>query len=119
MRGPSFLSREAVRNFGRRDSLDWRCVARIRRGWTGKLVLKGILSPADASIARDSGADGIIVSNHGGRQLDFAVSPIRVLTEIPERSGEEIDRDMALLGVSDIAEITPEHVIETSRLHRK
>ena len=47
--------------------------------WTGKLLLKGILSAKDAVIAADLGADGVIVSNHGGRQLDGAVAPIRVI----------------------------------------
>jgi L-lactate dehydrogenase (cytochrome) len=50
--------------------------------WTGTLVIKGVLDPDDARTARDAGADGIIVSNHGGRQLDGAVSPLRVLPTI-------------------------------------
>ena len=54
----------------------------IRRMWPGKLVVKGILDVRDARIAVDDGADGIIVSNHGGRQLDGTVSPLRVLPGI-------------------------------------
>ncbi len=50
--------------------------------WKGPLVIKGILDQADARIARDAGADGIIVSNHGGRQLDGAVAALRVLPGI-------------------------------------
>nr|MBP6707156.1 alpha-hydroxy-acid oxidizing protein [Achromobacter sp.] len=50
--------------------------------WQGQLVVKGILSAADAVLARDHGADGLIVSNHGGRQLDGAVAPLRVLPGI-------------------------------------
>ena len=50
--------------------------------WKGRVVVKGILCAEDARIAVDRGADGIIVSNHGGRQLDGAVSPLRVLPEI-------------------------------------
>jgi L-lactate dehydrogenase (cytochrome) len=50
--------------------------------WPGKLVLKGILDVRDARLAVDNGADGIIVSNHGGRQLDGTVSPLRVLPRI-------------------------------------
>jgi len=54
----------------------------IRRMWPGRLVLKGILDVRDARQAVDCGADGLIVSNHGGRQLDGTVSPLRVLPEI-------------------------------------
>jgi L-lactate dehydrogenase (cytochrome) len=60
----------------------------MRERWKGPLVVKGILSPADAAMARDCGADGIIMSNHGGRQLDHAVSPMQTLTQVLERSGD-------------------------------
>ena len=56
----------------------------IRRMWTGTLVVKGILDLRDARLAVEYGADGIIVSNHGGRQLDGTVSPMRVLPAIAE-----------------------------------
>ena len=56
------------------ERLDWDKVARIRDMWGGKLILKGILDPDDARIAADFGADAIVVSNHGGRQLDGALS---------------------------------------------
>lgn len=62
--------------------LDWAMVARIRAQWGGKLVLKGILDAEDARMARDAGADAIVVSNHGGRQLDGAYSAIRMLPSI-------------------------------------
>jgi L-lactate dehydrogenase (cytochrome) len=62
----------------------------MRRLWKGRLVVKGILDKDDARIARESGVDGIIVSNHGGRQLDGAVSPLRVLPEIAAQAGEMI-----------------------------
>lgn len=81
-RGAPILSRDAVRDFGARDHLGWEHLRRIRRLWAGRLVVKGILSVPDAQAARDCGADGIIVSNHGGRQLDGAVSPLRVLPQI-------------------------------------
>jgi L-lactate dehydrogenase (cytochrome) len=81
-RGPPVLSRNLMRNIGSRDQLAWKHVELIRRRWRGKLVVKGLLSPADARIARESGADGVMVSNHGGRQLDGAVSPLRTLAEI-------------------------------------
>jgi L-lactate dehydrogenase (cytochrome) len=54
----------------------------------GNLVVKGIMSPEDARIARESGAEGIIVSNHGARQLDGTVSPLRVLPEIAAARGD-------------------------------
>jgi len=47
----------------------------MRRIWKGRLVLKGVLDPQDARIARESGVDGVIVSNHGGRQLDGSLAP--------------------------------------------
>jgi L-lactate dehydrogenase (cytochrome) len=51
----------------------------MRELWKGPFVLKGLLSPADVALAREHGVDGVILSNHGGRQLDYAVSPIQVL----------------------------------------
>ncbi|WP_149140369.1 alpha-hydroxy acid oxidase [Gemmobacter caeruleus] len=62
--------------------LDWGKIARIRDKWGGKLVLKGVLDEDDARKAADFGADAIVVSNHGGRQLDGALSSIRVLPSI-------------------------------------
>ncbi|HYS90975.1 MAG TPA: alpha-hydroxy acid oxidase, partial [Bradyrhizobium sp.] len=162
-RGPPVLSKDQVRNIGRRDQLAWQHVELIRRRFNGKLVVKGLLSPEDARIARESGVDGVIVSNHGGRQLDCAISPMRVLPEIAAEArgmtvmldggvrrgtdvlkalalgaqfvfvgrpflfaaavageqgvrhalrilADEVDRDMALLGVRAIREITPELV---------
>jgi len=73
------VARSVVRDFSGRAHLDWLAIERIRAQWTGRLVLKGILHPADAARARDAGLDGVILSNHGGRQLDGAVSPLRVL----------------------------------------
>jgi L-lactate dehydrogenase (cytochrome) len=62
--------------------LDWKKVARIRDQWGGKLVMKGILDAEDAQMAVDNGADAIVVSNHGGRQLDGALSSIRILPSV-------------------------------------
>jgi L-lactate dehydrogenase (cytochrome) len=81
------ISRTAERQAGRRDKLAWRHLELIRRLWKGHLVLKGILAPDDARMARDNGVDGVIVSNHGGRQLDGAVAPLRVLPGIAEQAG--------------------------------
>jgi L-lactate dehydrogenase (cytochrome) len=163
MRGPPVLSKSLMRNIGKRDQLAWKHVELIRRRWKGKLVVKGLIAPADARIARDSGVDGVIVSNHGGRQLDCTVSALRTLPEIAaEANGmtvmldggirrgtdvlkalalgaqfvfvgrpflfaavaggeagvhraltllrDEVDRDMALLGIRSIGEISSELV---------
>jgi (S)-mandelate dehydrogenase len=67
--------------------LDWEKLARIRALWPGKLLLKGVLSADDAERAQAEGMDGIVVSNHGGRQLDGSVSPMNVLPEIVSRLG--------------------------------
>jgi L-lactate dehydrogenase (cytochrome) len=162
-RGVAILSRGVMRDFGERGHLDWTHVARIRDRWQGKLVIKGIMHPDDACLARHHGADAVVVSNHGGRQLDTTVSALRVLPEVvaacPEiavmmdggiRRGtdalkalalgarfvwvarpfnyaaaiagnagvkhaiallaSEIDRDMAMLGVRAIAELSPRHL---------
>ena len=76
------VARNLVREFSGRSHLDWDAMARIRSQWRGRLLLKGILHPADALKAKQQGMDGIIVSNHGGRQLDGAVSPLRMLPSI-------------------------------------
>ena len=89
-RGPPILSRNLVRAIGKRDQLAWEHVARIRSRWKGNLVLKGILSAEDALLAREHGVDGIIVSNHGGRQLDGAIAPIRVIAEIADCVGKHM-----------------------------
>jgi len=163
-RGAPLLSSTVLRDFVARDNLDWSHVELIRRRWKGKFILKGILSKTDALLARSHGVDGIMVSNHGGRQLDGAVSPLRVLPEIAEAIGgsmpvmldsgvrrgtdvlkalalgadfvfvgrpflyaaavgsdagvlhaakllqEEVQRDMALLGVSSVDQLGPEHL---------
>lgn len=76
------------------ERLDWDKVARIREMWGGKLIIKGIMDPDDARIAADFGADAIIVSNHGGRQLDGALSSIRMLPHIIEAVGDRIEVHM-------------------------
>ena len=74
--------------------LDWKKVARIRDQWGGKFILKGILDEDDARMAADFGADAIIVSNHGGRQLDGAVSAISMLPRIVRAVGDRIEVHM-------------------------
>src|SRR5690606_37895619 len=70
-----------------RDGLAWEHVELMRRLWPGKLVLKGVLSPQDVRMARESGVDGILVSNHGGRQLDGTVAPLRMLPAVVAEAG--------------------------------
>jgi L-lactate dehydrogenase (cytochrome) len=153
------------RGDGPRDRLAWTHLELMRRLWKGRLVLKGVLDPEDARIARESGVDGVIVSNHGGRQLDGARAPLRALPAVAAQAGamavmidggirrgtdvlkalalgaqfvfvgrpflyaaaiageagvrhgirllsEEIERDMALLGITALAQMTRERVVE-------
>jgi L-lactate dehydrogenase (cytochrome) len=81
-RGTPIMSPNVERDFSDRGHLNWAHFRRIRAQWPGQLVIKGILDPRDARIAVDAGVDGIIVSNHGGRQLDGTVSPLRALPQI-------------------------------------
>ena len=71
--------------------LDWDDVKRIKDWWGGKLIIKGILDAEDAKLAVKSGADALIVSNHGGRQLDGADSAIAILPEVVAAVGDEIE----------------------------
>lgn len=86
-RGAPMLSASAVRDTTGRDHLSWDTLQRIRRRWAGALVIKGILHEEDARKAVTLGADGIIVSNHGGRQLDGAAAPLDVLPRIVDAVG--------------------------------
>ncbi len=71
----------------RRDAVDWSDVKWLRSIWPRKLFVKGILTAPDARMALDCGADGVFVSNHGGRQLDGAVSPMQELPRIADAVG--------------------------------
>jgi L-lactate dehydrogenase (cytochrome) len=163
-RGAPILARNVLRDFTARDHLNWEHLALIRRRWPGVLMIKGVMHPEDARRAAAEGCQGVIVSNHGGRQLDGTASPLRVLPEIraaaPDiavlydggvrrgtdvlkalafgadfvfvgrpmlhaaavagRAGVdraisllkgELDRNMALLGVNSLAEVTPECLV--------
>jgi len=81
-RGPPILSANVSREWSDRGRLDWTHLAIIREMWKGRLIVKGILHVDDARRARDAGADAVILSNHGGRQLDGAIAPLRVLPEV-------------------------------------
>jgi L-lactate dehydrogenase (cytochrome) len=83
-RGAPILSKDVLRDFSDRGNLGWDDWDFVRAMWKGRLVIKGILHRDDARIARERGADGVWVSNHGGRQLDGAIAPLRVLPEIVE-----------------------------------
>jgi L-lactate dehydrogenase (cytochrome) len=90
-------------------SVTWKDIEQLRKDWPGKLVIKGVLSPEDARAAADAGADAVIVSNHGGRQLDGVSSSIRMLPRVADalagradvlmdggvRSGQDIARAVA------------------------
>jgi L-lactate dehydrogenase (cytochrome) len=79
-------------------------LAWLREEWSGKLVVKGIQSVADAQRVVDAGADALVVSNHGGRQLDRAPTPLRLLPEVAEAVGDraEIFLDTGILSGADV-----------------
>jgi L-lactate dehydrogenase (cytochrome) len=159
------ITRTAERYSGPRDKLSWPHLELMRRIWKGRLVLKGVLDPRDARIARENGVDGVIVSNHGGRQLDGSLAPLHALPAVAAEAGgmavmmdsgirrgtdalkalalgaqfvfvgrpflyaaciagedgvrhaikllrEEVDRDMALLGITALAEMTRERLVD-------
>ncbi len=87
-RGAPIVSSNVLRDFSARDHLNWRHLDQIRRQWKGQLVVKGVLSVPDALLVRQHGADGVILSNHGGRQLDGAVSPMRILPQVVDALGD-------------------------------
>jgi L-lactate dehydrogenase (cytochrome) len=72
-------------------SLDWGKVSKLMEQWGGKVILKGILDAEDAKMAAKLGADAIVVSNHGGRQLDGALSSIRMLPSILDAVGDDVE----------------------------
>jgi len=109
-RGAPVISKTVTRDFADRGHLDWKHFALIRRMWRGRIVIKGILDRDDARIARESGVDAIVVSNHGGRQLDGGPGTIDALPGVVEavagripvlldggvRRGADVVRAMAL-----------------------
>ncbi|BEU95643.1 alpha-hydroxy-acid oxidizing protein [Acidovorax sp. DW039] len=81
-RGAPIVSSSVLRDFSARDHLNWDHLRAIRQRWKGPLVIKGILSVEDALQAQRMGADAVVLSNHGGRQLDGAASAMRVLEAV-------------------------------------
>ena len=86
---PSSLSSWTAEAFD--QALDWKRVAELMKMWGGKVILKGIMDVEDAKLAAKLGADAIIVSNHGGRQLDGALSSIRMLPAILDAVGDKVE----------------------------
>ncbi len=86
---PSSLATWTAESFD--QALDWDRIREFRRMWDGPLIIKGILDAEDAKAALNVGADAIIVSNHGGRQLDGALSAIRALPPIIDAVGDKIE----------------------------
>src|SRR5260370_8859846 len=86
-------------------AITWDDIAELRARWPGRLVVKGPLSPADAAHAVSAGADGLQLSNHGGRQLDRAVPPVDVIASVREAVGPEVSVlvDSGVRHGSDIA----------------
>lgn len=91
-RGVPILSRDVMRDLSARGHLTWEHARAIRKQWRGPLIVKGVLHGEDARHARDAGFDGIIVSNHGGRQLDGAIAPLDILPDVLEEA-----RDLPVL----------------------
>ena len=85
----SSLSEWTTNQFDTR--LTWNDIAEIRKKWDGKVILKGIMDPQDAQLALKIGADAIVVSNHGGRQLDETSSTIAALPKILDTVGEKCE----------------------------
>jgi isopentenyl diphosphate isomerase/L-lactate dehydrogenase-like FMN-dependent dehydrogenase len=71
-------------------NFDWGRLALVRAAWPGNLVVKGLMAPDDVRRAADEGADGVILSNHGGRQLDAGLAPIELLPRALEAAGGRI-----------------------------
>lgn len=88
-RGAPIVSGSVLRDFSARDHLSWQHLEAIRQRWKGNLVVKGLLSVQDVLLAQRMGADGVVLSNHGGRQLDGAVSPMRVLEAVVAAVGPQ------------------------------
>jgi L-lactate dehydrogenase (cytochrome) len=72
-------------------SVTWDDIAWVRENWNGRLVVKGVLDPEDARRAADAGVDGLVVSNHGGRQLDAVPSTARALPDVVDAVGDEVE----------------------------
>lgn len=88
-RGPSLISSKVVRDLSGRERFNWSTLERIRQRWRGHLVVKGVLHPDDARQAQQLGADGVVLSNHGGRQLDGAAPALCMLEAAVRATGPQ------------------------------
>ncbi|WP_281034956.1 alpha-hydroxy acid oxidase [Mesorhizobium waimense] len=86
------------------NQLNWYDVRQLRQWWKGELVIKGILSVEDARKSREIGTDGIVVSAHGGRNIDCAPTPAKVLPGIVDAVGQKIEilADSGVMRGSDV-----------------
>ena len=84
------MARTLKKSILKNETLNWDDVRELRRRWPGVLVVKGVLHPHDAVKAADCGADGVIISNHGGRNLDGSPAPIDVLPDVLEMAGKRL-----------------------------
>jgi len=89
-RRPTILASSEWNARSNRDSVDWEFVRFMRDQWKGALLVKGTLHPADAEMAVRIGLDGVVVSNHGGRQLDGTISPLEALPGIRAAAGRKL-----------------------------
>src|SRR3954464_6564769 len=88
-RTPTGFQEWVAANFD--PSVTWDDIAWVREHWNGRLVVKGVLDPEDARRAADAGVDGIVVSNHGGRQLDSVPSTVRALPDVVDAVGDQVE----------------------------
>jgi len=86
----SITARPMGRSMLKCESLNWEHLRALRKMWPGKLMVKGVLHPEDAKLAADCGADGVIVSNHGGRNLDSSMAPLDMLPEVVDAVGKRL-----------------------------
>lgn len=90
------------------DAVTWADIERLRRRWSGRLVIKGVMTAQDALIARDLGVDGVFVSNHGGRQFDAQPSTTRALETVAAAVGGDVEIlvDGGVRRGSDVVKLT-------------
>lgn len=86
----SITDKSLKHKFTKADTQSWDDIKRLRELWPGNLLVKGLQSPADAVTAADCGADGVVISNHGGRYVDAAVAPVQVLPEVRAAVGDRV-----------------------------
>jgi len=102
-RVPSPEARAALLRRSMDESFDWAALDAIRQNWPGKMLVKGVLHPDDIERCRKMGIDGVVLSNHGGRQLDDTCSPLDVLAQLAPTPGFDILVDGGIRRGSDIA----------------